>query len=328
MLCVTRWLVSCCWLCNAAAGAPNPFRLSGWAPRIQLPHLGLLLSQPDYCFVLLQEPDLLCPVGQHLATWHATAPHPAVCCVQQKQTCCIQAQQHYPSAAGAAAAGPLSQAGSAHSIRGWPSLVYSPAAAAAAGASPAAPQVQHCCLSAAGAAGLRPALPIPAPTGPRLSTHLLLLQEPDLLRLVELYLASIPPVEEPARREPASVMALPYQFQEQVVREDVRWDLLLPCGSACAGRCLLGCLLGAGQAHRRDMRPSVPCGGLLAALARVTHLLDHEQAVCRCVQQELGCPGPSLWCWHSLQIQRPRQSQHGGPVTGAQQTGDCTVGEN
>ncbi len=75
--------------------------------------------------------------------------------------------------------------------------------------------------------------------------------------------------------------ALPYQFQEQVVREDVRWDLLLPCGSTCAGRCLLGCLLGAGQAHRRDVRPSVPCGGLLAALARVTHLLDHEQAMCR-----------------------------------------------
>ncbi len=23
------------------------------------------------------------------------------------------------------------------------------------------------------------------------------------------------------------------------------------------------------------------------------------------MQQELGCPGPSLWCWHSLQIQRP-----------------------
>ena len=44
---------------------------------------------------------------------------------------------------------------------------------------------------------------------------------------MELYLASIPPAEEPAPREPGSVTALPYQFQEQVVCEDVRWALLL-----------------------------------------------------------------------------------------------------
>ena len=75
---------------------------------------------------------------------------------------------------------------------------------------------------------------------------LLLLQEADLLRLVELYLASIPPAEEPAPRVPASVTALPYQVQEQVVREDVRWDLP-PCAVHPVQAAVLACLLTADQ---------------------------------------------------------------------------------
>lgn len=50
------------------------------------------------------------------------------------------------------------------------------------------------------------------------------MQEPELIPLIEKYLASIPQTDEPPVLRPDQITALPHHFPQGVVTEDVRQD--------------------------------------------------------------------------------------------------------